>query len=293
MYYEKLAIAIGAFALAATAVNASHGRNWSERNWSKEAREPIQHTFSGDKTLDVDDFDGVIEVIGDNGNTIRVEGEKIVGAADAQALDRAKREVKLDVSERDGVAQLYVNGPFRDNHSSDNRGFHFHWDNYRDYEVTYNFTIHVPRETELRLRNVNGEIRAAQTSGKFDIRGVNGAVNMTAAAGSGAVSMVNGRMTVSFRESPKAATEFRSVNGTIDARFPPDLSADLRLKTLNGQAYTDFDATALAQPAGSGERRNGRFIYASNRGSSVRIGSGGPELRFETVNGDIRIGKAR
>ena len=42
------------------------------------------------------------------------------------------------------------------------------------YEVTYNFNIHVPRDTELRLRNVNGEIKTEQTGGKFDISGVNG-----------------------------------------------------------------------------------------------------------------------
>src|ERR1700679_4257217 len=102
MYYQKIALAISVFALAATAVNASH------RDWTSEAREPIHHTFSNDKTLDVDDIDGAIEVIGDAGNTIRVEGEKIIRAANAQELERAKKEVKLDIDEMGGVAQLYV-----------------------------------------------------------------------------------------------------------------------------------------------------------------------------------------
>ncbi len=51
--------------------------------------------------------------MGDNANTIRVEGERITHAEDQQAVDRAKHDVKLDVNEKDGVAQLYVNGPFR------------------------------------------------------------------------------------------------------------------------------------------------------------------------------------
>ena len=65
------------------------------------------------------------------------------------------------------------------------------------------------------------------------------------------------------------------------------------LKTVNGQAYTDFEATALLpSTAQAGERnRNGKFVYKTNHTSSVRIGSGGPELSFETVNGDIRIKK--
>jgi DUF4097 and DUF4098 domain-containing protein YvlB len=286
MYYQKIAVGVTALALVATILDASH------RNWTSEAHEAFHYTFSNDKTLDVDNVDGTIQVVGDNGTTIRVEGEKIIRAEDKQALDRAKREVKLDVNEKDGVAQLYVNGPFRGNsRSSDDHGFHIHFDAH-EYEVTYNFTIHVPRETALRLRTVNGDVKTEDTRGKFDVHGVNGSVAMTGIAGSGTLRTVNGRTAVSFRQNPTAASDFQTVNGTIEAAFPPDFSADLRLKTLNGQAYTDFDATArLPSTAQAGERSRGRFVYQANHTSSVRIGSGGPELSFETVNGDIRIRK--
>jgi len=287
MYYEKIAIAITACALVATVLDASR------RNWTAEARERFHCTFSNDKTLDVDNVDGAIRIVGDNGNTIRVEGERIARGEDQQAIDRAKRDVKLDVNEKDGIAQLYVNGPFRNNgHASDDHGFHIHFDEH-EYEVEYNFTVHVPRETALRLRTVNGEIKAEETRGKFDIHGVNGSVTMTGIAGSGTLRTVNGRTNVSFRESPKAASDFQTVNGAIEASFPPNLSADLRFKTLNGEAYTDFEATALlpSTAQAAGDRTNGRFVYRTNHASSVRIGSGGPELSFETVNGDIRIKK--
>jgi DUF4097 and DUF4098 domain-containing protein YvlB len=284
MYYEKIAIAVTACAFVTTVLDAS-------RNWHSEAREPIHYTFSNDKDLDVDNVDGTIQVVGDAGSTIRVEGERIVRAEDQPALDRAKRDVKLDVNEKDGIAQLYVNGPFRGSHSNDDHGFHIHFDDH-EYEVTYNFTIHVPRDTGLRLRTVNGDIRTEDTRGKFDIRGVNGKVTMTGAAGYGSLQTVNGTTSVSFRESPRQASDFRTVNGAIDASFPPNFSADLRFKTLNGQAYTDFDATALLPTtAQATERGNGKFVYRFNQSRNVRIGSGGPELSFETVNGDIRIKK--
>ena len=158
--------------------------------------------------------------------------------------------------------------------------------------MAYNFTIHVPRETVLRLSALNGEVKTEETSGKFDIHAVNGPVTMTGIAGNGTLRTVNGRVTVSFRQNPRAASDFHTVNGIIEAAFPPTFSADLRLKTLNGRAYTDFDATGLLpSTAEAGERKNGRFVYKSNHTSSVRIGSGGPELTFETVNGDIRIKK--
>jgi hypothetical protein len=283
MYYEKIAIVVTACALVTTVLEAS-------RNWRSEAREPFHYTFSNDKTLDIDNVDGTIQVVGDSGSTIRVEGERITHAADQEALDRAKRDVKLDVNEKDGIAQFYVNGPFRGNHSNEDHGFHLHFDDH-EYEVTYNFTIHVPRDLGLRLRTVNGDIKTEETRGKFDIRGVNGAVTMTGAAGYGSLQTVNGRTSVSFRESPRQASDFKTVNGAIDASFPSNFSADVRFKTLNGQAYTDFEATALPSAPQAGERANGKFVYKFNQTRNVRIGSGGPELSFETVNGDIRIKK--
>lgn len=285
MYYEKIAMAIGVFALAAAVSGASH------RNWNTEARESVNHVFSADKSLNVDNINGLIQIVGDSGTTIRVEGERITRAADQGEVERAKREVVLDINEKDGVAQLYVNGPFRENsHASGFHGFHENGD--REYEVTYNFTIHVPRETGLELHSVNGEVKTEQTNGKFDVHAVNGAVTMTAVAGAGAVRAVNGPVVVSFRENPKASSSFNTVNGRIEATFQPGLSADLSFKTLNGGTYTDFDVTALASPAGAAEMKNGKFVYKRNRLTSVRAGSGGPELSFETVNGQIQIKKA-
>ena len=288
MVHEKIAVAVSVLALAVTLGHARDRRVM--------AREPFQHTFSNDKTLDVDNISGTIQVIGDDQRTIRVEGERVTHAEDQQAVDHAKRDVTLDVNEKDGIAQLYVNGPFRHDRSDENHGFHEHRDD-RDYEVEYDFTIHVPRDTALRLRTVNGEIKASETRGKFDVAGVNGAVSMTNIAGYGDLRTVNGALTVSFREAPKQDCDFKTVNGAIDASFPPNLAADLRLKTLNGGAFTDFETTlALPKAADASgqaavERSNGKFVYRPGRGQNVRIGAGGPELSFETVNGRIRIQK--
>jgi hypothetical protein len=40
---------------------------------------------------------------------------------------------------------------------------------------------------------------------------------------------------------------------------------------------------------GTAEQKNGKFVYRSHGNSQARIGSGGPLLSFETVNGEIRI----
>jgi hypothetical protein len=277
---KRLSIALAVCGLAFAA----------HRDYKLEEREAFHHTFSNDATLDVDAVSGTINVIGDGGNTIRVDGEKVIRAADQEEVQRAKREVVLDVNEKNGIAQLYVNGPFRDNdHTSENHGFHDHRE--REYDVAYNFTIHVPRATELTLHTVNGDVSTQDTTGKFHVKGINGKITMTNIAGSGVADTLNGSTTITFRENPKADSYFKSFNGKVDVGFQPGLSANLSVKTFNGAPYTDFEATALASTPGPGELRNGRFVYKSNQFSNLRVGSGGPELKFETFNGNIQIRK--
>jgi DUF4097 and DUF4098 domain-containing protein YvlB len=270
----KVAIAIGVLALAL------------QGSYRLEEREAFHHVFSKDNAIDVDNVNGSITVTGDGGNTIRVDGEKVMRADDAVEMARAKKDVVLDVNEKNGVAQLYVNGPFRN--KNDDHGFHEHGDH---YEVTYNFTIHVPRATALRLHSVNGKIGADDTSGKFDLHTINGSVTMTNTAGSGSAETLNGNTTITFRENPKADSLFKSFNGQVDVGFLPGLAANVHVKTFNGMAYTDFDATALASGAGQAARKDGMFVYRGNKESSLRIGAGGPELKFETFNGNIKIRK--
>jgi len=264
----------------------------SDRDYTAVDREPIHHTFAGDKTIDVDLVNGGVTVVGDGGSGMRVEGERVIRALNQEEMARAKKEIALDMNEKNGTAQIYENGPYRDsnNHSSENHGFHENTD--RHYSVNYEITVHVPRETALHLRTVNGGVTARDTSGAFDVKSVNGAISMTDIVGSGTAAAVNGANTVSFRESPKSDSAFTSVNGRIEVTFPPSLAADFDLKTVNGGMFTDFETTMLAAAAGTASKENGRFVYKARGESHVRVGSGGPHIRLETVNGAISIKKA-
>ena len=75
----------------------------------------------------------------------------------------------------------------------------------------------------------------------------------------------------------------------MDVSFLEDLSADLRFKTFNGSVYTDFLVTYLPSGPATQERRNGKFVYKSNEFFGVRVARGGPELKFDSFNGNIHI----
>jgi len=157
--------------------------------------------------------------------------------------------------------------------------------------VSYNFTIRVPRDTQLKLCTINeGNIAVNGTRGDFEVRSVNGRITMTDVGGAGEATTVNGRVTTSFTSAPNARSLFRTINGDVVVTMPDSLAADVRMKTFNGALYTDFEVQRLPDPKPVVfEKRNGMSVYRSSGFTSLRIGSGGPELTMDTLNGDVRI----
>jgi DUF4097 and DUF4098 domain-containing protein YvlB len=112
---------------------------------------------------------------------------------------------------------------------------------------------------------------------------------MLRVAGSGQAHTVNGEVKVLFTENPRESSSFKSINGDIELRFVRDLSADFRFQTFNGGIYTDFRVTSL--PARGIEKQvEGRKVdFRADRYTSGRVGTGGPEIKVENLNGDIHI----
>ena len=254
----------------------------------QEAKETIRQTLPAAARLEVDNVQGYIHVSGYNGSEIQMVAEKTIEAESAERLEAAKQEVKLDVSRSGDSLILFVDGPFRC-HCEDNRwGTRDH--GHRGYHVTFDFEIMVPAATFLRLGTVNhGDIHVENTTGDFDISNVNRGIEMTEVSGSGLVHTVNGPIKVLFAKNPSSACSFGTVNGSIETSFRGNLNADVRVKTFNGQAFTDYDVTALPRMVSAGERRDGKFVYHSDDFNGMRIGNGGLELKYDTLNGSIRI----
>lgn len=251
-----------------------------------EDRSSEHRSYAGAHELIVDNITGSIEVTGSEGGSVEVDVERILSAWSADRLTLAKKEISLAERREGGLVELMVDGPFRCHCAENSTRF----DGHDLYEFTYNFKIRVPRDLKLDLRTVNhSDISVSGTSGDFRIRNVNGGIEMREVAGSGSVSTVNGPVKVTFAKNPAAATSFKSVNGTLDVSFHAGLNADVKYKTMNGNVYTDFPVAALPVAAEQPEHRNGMTVWRRNRMSGVRIGNGGPELSFETLNGEVLI----
>ncbi len=251
-----------------------------------EDRSAEHRSYSGVQELIVDDITGAIEVTASSGNSVEVDVEKILSAWSQDRLALAKKEISLAERRQGGLLDLTVDGPFRC-HCGDNS---IHFDGHDLYQFTYNFKVQVPQQIRLDLRTVNhSDISVSGTSGDFRIRNVNGGIEMSNIEGSGTVSTVNGPVKVTFAKNPTAATSFKSVNGTLDVSFRSGLNADVKFKTMNGDVFTDYPVSALPVAAEQPEHHGGMNVWRRNRASGVRIGNGGTELSFETLNGEILI----
>jgi putative adhesin len=282
---RKAAMLTLAVSLAAVSSVLANGYG----DWPVRHQDSVVKKFSlagGAMRVDVDNVNGYVHVIADGGSEVEMRAHKTIRAETDADLTQAEKEVSLDVQQQNGTVSILYDAPWRCREHSSNCGDHHR----RFYEVIYDIDLRVPRGSRLALSTVNnGDVEVKNSAGMFEVRNVNGAINMEGISGSGEVKTVNGPISVRFTKEPSEACTMKTVNGSVDAYFPHHLSADLLFKTFNGQVYTDFDVSPRNSAEQQPVRDGGKFIYRRNRFIAGRVGTGGREYSFETLNGDIRL----
>ncbi|MGC2697196.1 MAG: hypothetical protein WA738_15530 [Candidatus Angelobacter sp.] len=264
----------------------------SDSSMRLQEKETIRKSFNlsaAHKVLEVDNIFGSIDVVGGAGDQVQLVISKTISAESKDRMDAAKKEVTLDVTDQPDLLKLYVNGPFRCNCQNGDGGC-VGWHGDSGYRVKMDFQLQVPRNIEVNLKTVNsGSVHVRDVTGNFSVHNVNGGIEMQDVAGSGLAKTVNGPVKVTFRENPREKSDFATINGNVELNFVRGLAADFRFKTMNGNVYSDFELTSLPAQAVSAEHRGSKFIFRSDRYTGGRIGNGGPEIRAENLNGDIRV----
>ena len=159
-------------------------------------------------------------------------------------------------------------------------------------------TITVPVHTSLSLHTVNdGNITVNGVDGELDVNDVNGEVELTNISGSAVAHALNGKVLVTFnRVDPQKSMAFSSLNGEIDVTFPPDIKANVSMRTDNGEVYSDFDiqlqTNAPQSNVEDNRGRGGRYVVRVEKTVRGTINGGGQEIQFKNFNGNIYIRKA-
>lgn len=155
-----------------------------------------------------------------------------------------------------------------------------------------NLRLQVPVATSLKLACVNnGDLKVRGVVGEHELQNVNGSIEITDAQGSVVASTTNGEIKVVLtRLDGGKAMAFSSFNGNVDVTLPAATKANVRLRSDQGQIYSDFDvALDKTAPQVREERSGSRYRIELQQELRGTIGGGGPEFMFKTFNGDIYL----
>jgi len=154
--------------------------------------------------------------------------------------------------------------------------------------------VEVPPNTSLKANSVSGEVKVDGLNGDLEANANNGKIVLTNISGSVVASSLNGGVHADVvRVEPNKPMSFSSLNGEIDVTLPADTRARLKMKTDNGELYTDFDVLLEHTGAPVVEDHGGRHRIKQDRTTYGTINGGGPEMSFTSLNGNIYIRKRK
>ncbi len=164
------------------------------------------------------------------------------------------------------------------------------------FSRTYDLQIEVPLKANLELTTMNGRITVDDVEGELELSSMNDSIQLNNVAGSVVAHSMNGRvLAVLTRVAPQAAMAFTSMNGTVDVTLPASTKADLKLRSDQGDVFTDFDLQVTNSAESRQQaQRNGRAVrFDVNRSIYGTINGGGPDFEMRTFHGDVYVRKGK
>lgn len=255
------------------------------------SREFVPTAAAGQSTLALYNIYGSVTVQGYAGSKILVEATQTITANDAKALEIGKNELKLGFAQHGDSVVLYTAAPYdsrphNERHRSEHKEIKYH------YAIDY--VIRVPYQLNLHVSTVNnGKVLVQDVTGWLDAGNVNGPITLHNVKGTTQAHTVNGNVEADYAANPPGASSYHTINGQIKVKYPADFAADLHFTSMHGELYTDFANTAVlpVQVTRNKQGSGGGTVYTLTKDTAVRIGKGGPNFRFETLNGDVTITK--
>ncbi len=117
-------------------------------------------------------------------------------------------------------------------------------------------------DVELREMRVNS----------FDIDTASGRVTADGATGGGTVDTMSGDVSLDLVSAPASDIKLSTMSGNIRCRAPENANFTAGFSTMSGNMDSDFPAS-----------------LSGNKGASIQSGSGGYDISFSTMSGNIRF----
>lgn len=281
-------------ALLAATFGVHHARAQKEEFKETIKKELAYKTGSNDRVLEVQNLNGSITVEGYDGDIVLLEVEKTISAKNTKDLELGKKEIGVNVIQGGNKIVVYPQVPNME--YRDGRFTNIKCDQWKElaYEHNLDFKVKMPKNSKLEVGAINqGGVSVKNTRGSFiEARNINGGIQLDDITGQTEVHCINGEVVISYAENPTGSSTYYALNGDINITYQKNLSADIAFKSMNGELFTDFDIAeqyARTSKDSSGKGNKAKYRYESK--PVVRIGQGGMDFDFETLNGDVILKK--
>jgi hypothetical protein len=170
--------------------------------------------------------------------------------------------------------------------------------NVQSWKAATDLLIQVPVTTSLEVRSsMDGAVVVEGVSGEIDINNINGPVTLTNVSGNTLVHTVHGDIEVVLaRIAADKPLSFSSMTGDIDVTLPADVKASLKMKSEQGEIYTDFDMNVgrkVTKAEATEKAEPGKYRVTFDKSLLGLVNGGGQEISFNTFSGDIYIRKKK
>jgi len=148
----------------------------------------------------------------------------------------------------------------------------------------FDLNIQGYNDSDLMISNIQGELELTSYNGEITAENISGSVVATT---------YNGDIKVTFdKVTDGAPMSYSTYNGDINLTFPSSLKATLKMKTEQGEVYSDFDVNMVKSgPVQKKDTKAGTYKVVIDEWVKGDINGGGPEFTMKNYNVDILIRK--
>jgi putative adhesin len=251
-----------AFVLTFCAMLISSSANAADHRGAFSEEFHQTYALTPDGRVELDNINGAVHISVWDQNEVKVDAVK--SADSKERLDQAR----IDIDS--GKDYLSIRTKYPDHDLTFNWGSH-------NNPASVEYTLTVPRGARLdEIKLINGSLDVSGAKGEVHASCINGRLEAHNLSGRAELSTINGHLEAKFDDLPGSSIELKSVNGSVALTIPSDSKATIEASTVSGGLENDFGLHVSHHS----------FVGHELRGE---LGTGGPRIKLEDVNGRIEI----
>jgi hypothetical protein len=160
--------------------------------------------------------------------------------------------------------------------------------------INKSYIFYIPNKAKLMVMDINAQVNTTYTIsailGEVEVNVLNSQLKFSDISGPVVANSTNGNVEIVYgKVTPNKPNSIVSVNGYVDMTIPKDVSIDIELNTVNGEAYTDWDIQT------DKEATKNRPVIPNMNMFHLKgtINGGGTPFTIQSVNGDIYLRKGK